>query len=280
MLLVFSSAHATTPCTSDGSLDAPRVATLGGSITEIVYALGQEDLLVGVDASSVYPQAVQELPQFGYFRQVSAEGVLSLAPTLVLAVESAGPPTSLAQIEAAGVEVVRIPDVYSVDGAKNKIRIIAKALDCVATGDALIAAMDQDLERFETVAHATAEPPRVLFIYARGGGTLNVSGEGTAADAMIQLAGGQNAIIGYTNYRPLTAEAVVAAAPDIILVLERGLATIGGTSGLMKLPGLALTPAGRNQRIVTIDDTLFLSFGPRLGEAVTLLHEGFFPDAP
>ncbi|GAB5519313.1 MAG: hemin ABC transporter substrate-binding protein [Rhodothermales bacterium] len=257
--------------------DPPRLVALGGSVTEIVYALGHGDQLVGVDASSVYPADALVQPQLGYFRQTSAEGVLSLAPTQVLAIASSGPPTALKQIEATGTPVVMVTDETSVAGAKTKIRTIAEALGATDAGEALIAQLDTDLAALPT---PSGTAPKVLFIYARGGGTLNVSGTETAAHSMIELAGGINAVTSYEGYRPLTAEAVVAAAPDVILVLDRGLATMGGIDGLLKQPGLALTPAGQARRIVSMDDTLFLSFGPRLGQAVRELHRRLYPTAP
>lgn len=254
-----------------------RVVALGGSITEIVYALGEGHRLVGVDASGIYPPAAQALPQLGYFRQISAEGVLSLNPDLVLALDEAGPPSSMVQLQAVGIPVKVIPSDESVEGARQKIRTIARALNREEQGETLIKNMEADLK---AIARSTPQsPPRVMFIYARGSGTLNVSGADTAADAMIKLAGAENAITGYNGYRPLTAEAAVAAAPDVILVLDRGLADLEGRTGLLELPGIALTPAGQSGNIVSMDDTLFLSFGPRLGLAVQELHTLLFADA-
>jgi iron complex transport system substrate-binding protein len=254
-----------------------RIIALGGSITEIVYALGEEHRLVGVDQSSIYPAAARALPQLGYFRQLSSEGVLSLNPSLVMALEGTGPQAALDQLRAAGVAVFTIPAEPSVAGARRKIRAVAAALHREEGGERLVARLEADLEQARRAVASASTRPRVLFIYARGGGTLNVSGRGTSADAMLALAGGINAVTAYEDYRPLTAEAVVAAAPDVILLLDGGLDAVGGVDGLLRLPGLALTPAGRARRIVSMDDALFLNFASRLGQAVLQLNKLLYP---
>lgn len=246
-------------------------------MTEIVYALGAGDQLVGRDASSLYPEAAQELPDVGYFRRVPAEGVLSLEPTLVLSAADTGPPSVLDQIRSAGVTVQQIPGKPTVDGAKAKIRAVAEALGRTERGEQLIQELESDMAKARELREQVDETPRVLFIYARGAGTMNVAGAGTEAEAMIELAGAQNAVSGFEGYKPMTAEAVSAAAPDVILMLERGLESIGGVGGLLEQPGIALTPAGENRRIVAMDDLLLLGFGPRLGEATLELTRKLHP---
>lgn len=249
--------------------DAPRVVALGGPITEIVYALGADDQIVGVDKSSLYPKAATERPQVGYFRGFSAEGVLSLKPDLVLAMDGSGPPPALAALRKAGVRVVEIGDAQTVDEATARIRAVAAALGRAEAGDRLVKTLRADLGK---LSKPGGEPPRVLFVYARGGGTLNVAGTGNAADAMIRLVGGVNAMTSYEGFRPLTAEAVVAAKPDVILLTDRGLGSLGGQAGFLKTPGVALTPAAKSGRIVSLPDLLLLGFGPRLGEAAVQLQ--------
>lgn len=258
--------------------DATRVVALGGSVTETVYALGAGSQVVGVDLSSGYPPAVRDVAQLGYFRRLSAEGVISLSPTLVLASEGTGPPAVIDQIRSAGVPMLMIPSDPSVEGTKAKIRLIAEALQQEDKAEALIADMEADMATAGQWLDGASEKPRVLFIYARGAGTASVAGAETSADTMIRLAGGENAIQGFTGFRPLTPEAVVQVAPDVILMPERGLESIGGIDGLLKLPGVALTPAGRNRSVVAIDDLLLLGFGPRLGQAVLELSRGLHPE--
>lgn len=251
--------------------DTSRLVTVGSAITETVYALQGEKNLVGVDTSSFYPPEARKLPQVGYERMLAAEGVLSLKPTLIIASAESGPPTVIEQIKSAGTPLLIIPAEHSVAGAKKKIELIAAALHTEPLGQQLIAKIDADLQPAQAILAENKDKPRVLFIYARGGGTLNVAGQATAADAMIQLAGGVNAIQGFNGYRPLTPEAAVTAKPDVILLTERGLASAGGKDGLLKYPGLALTPAGKSDHIAVLDDVLLLSFGPRTGQAVSEL---------
>lgn len=260
--------------------DTSRLVTIGGAVTEIVYALGAGLQLVGVDTSSTYPEGAMQLPQVGYQRALSAEGVLSLRPSLILATAEAGPPAALSQVRAAGVTVLAVPSVYTVDGVRTKIRLITTALGREAQGERLLHALANDLAEAMAVRRHRQGNPKVLFIYARGAGTLNVAGLGTAAAAMIHLAGGRNAVTGYEGYRPLTAEAVVAAAPDVVLIPARGLESVGGIDGLLTLPGMALTPAGSRRRVIAMDDLSLLGFGPRMGQAVRELTSRFYDVLP
>lgn len=253
--------------------DAPRLVSIGGPVTEIVYTLGADKNLVGTDTSSIYPQAATKLPQVGYQRSLSAEGVLGLHPTLILASAEAGPPPVVEQLKQSGVSWVTIPADNTIEGAKAKIRAVAGALQRDAQGETLVLHLTEEVAKAQALLASETSKPKVLFIYARGGGTVNVAGQGTAADAMITLAGGINAVSGYTGYKPITAEAVVAAAPDIILIPSRGLESIGGINGLLSQPGLAETPAGKSRKVVAMDDLLLLGFGPRLGEAVLQLTQ-------
>jgi iron complex transport system substrate-binding protein len=251
--------------------EAPRLISIGGPVTEIVYALDANKNLIGTDTSSIYPEAATKLPQVGYQRSLSAEGVLGLRPTLILASADAGPTPVVEQLKQSGVNWVTIPAENSVEGAKAKIGSVAHALHRDAQGEALVLHLDEEIVKAQGLLASEKSKPKVLFIYARGGGTVNVAGQGTAADAMITLAGGVNAVTGYTGYKPITAEAVVAAAPDIILIPSRGLESVSGIDGLLAQPGLAETPAGKSRKVVAMDDLLLLGFGPRLGEAVLQL---------
>ena len=256
---------------------APRIVALGGPVTETVYALGAGELLVGTDSSSVYPEAATKLPQVGYQRTLAAEGILSLKPTLVLASDEAGPPAALEQLRAAGVEISLVPSEHSVAGAQAKVLAIAKVLNRTAEGEKLAAAIDAQGREAAGIIAAAPGKPKVLFLYARGASTLNVSGHGTAADAMISLVGARNAVTGYEGYKPLTAEAAVAAAPDYILMMSRGVDSMGGKDAVLTQPGLALTPAGQKKQVVAIDDLLLLGFGPRTGAALTELARALHP---
>lgn len=262
---------------------APRIVSIGGPVTEIVYALGAGADVVGVDTSSTFPEAATQLPQVGYQRRLSAEGVLSLQPDVVLVTSDAGPPVALEHLKTV-VELVEVPAVYTAAGAAAKIRLIARALGRKDQGERLVETLRRDLAAAAATVRQSRSQPRVLFLYARGLGTLYVSGTGTAADAMIRLAGGVNAVTEYQEFKPFTPEAVVAAAPDVLLMLSRGLDSLGGVEGLLKLPGIALTEAAKQRRIVAMDDLYLSSFGPRLGAAVKdlaiHLHPELQSDAP
>ncbi len=264
-------------CAAGWSASAePRVVCLGGALTECVFALGAGAQVVAVDDSSSFPAQAASLPRVGYYRMVSAEGVLSLKPDLVLASVEAGPPQALAQIERAGVRVVRISGDASVTGCVARVRAVGAALDRIEAAEALAAQIESELADFRP------SPPdgilvRVLFVFARGAGTLNVAGSGTAAAEMIRLSGGVNAVDAYSGYRPLTAEAVVQAAPDVVLLTSSGLVGIGGEDALWVMPGLKATPAAAAKRAVAMDDLLLLGFGPRLPEAVKILNQLLYP---
>ena len=261
-----------TGCASKTKVDAPdaapRIVTIGGGVTETAFALGAENQIVGVDTSSLYPEAATKLPQVGYQRQLAAEGVVSLKPTLVLATSDAGTPAALQQIEAAGIKIVSVPNDHTVAGATSRIRQIAAILNAGARGEELVKKLETDLQSAQTCVNSSGAKPKVLFIYARGAGAANVSGTNTAADEMIKLAGGVNAVTGFENYKPLTPEALVTAQPDVILLPALGLQSLGGADAVQQLPGVAQTPAGKNRRIMAVDDLLLLGFTPRLGEGV------------
>jgi iron complex transport system substrate-binding protein len=257
--------------------DTSRVVSGAGAITETICALGARDQLVAVDMSSVYPPEVSKLPQVGYLRQLAAEGILSVHPTLLLVTDDAGPPGVLAQIEKAGVRVVRLTNGHTPEAAEERIRAIGDELGKAPEAGLLIASMRKEVNAARVRAESSGPRPKVLFIYARGGGVMNVAGRATAADSIIALAGGTNAIQSYDGYKPLTAEAAAVAAPDFILVTSRGLESSGGVDALLTQPGLSLTPAGKDKQVIVMDDLLLLGFGPRLGQAVRELCDQLHP---
>ena len=244
-----------------------RLVSLGGPVTELVYALGRGETLVGRDTSSLFPAEALALPDVGYHRQLSAEGVLSLAPTFVLATAHAGPPEALDQLRAAGVTVLLLPEQATVDGARARAVAAGEALDREDEAQALVQSFDAGLNALTPLTSA----PKVMFVYARGGAALEVSGQETAADEMIRLVGAQNAVTGYTGYKPLTPEAAIAAAPDVLLMTTRGVESAGGEAAIWENPALLATPAGQRQRLIVMDDLLLLGFGPRLPEAAAQL---------
>ncbi|MFV0336987.1 MAG: hemin ABC transporter substrate-binding protein [Chthoniobacterales bacterium] len=253
--------------------DAPRLVSGSGAISEIICALGAQDQLVAVDTSSTYPEELSELPQVGYARALSAEGILAQRPTLLLVTEDAGPAPVLEKIKELGVSVETLSNGHTPEAAIERILAVGEAINRKAEAEKLAEKLKADLAQAKELQPAGADKPKVLFIYARGGGMMNVSGTGTGADAMIQLAGAQNAVTAYEGYKPLTAEAVITAAPDFILLTSHGLQSSGGVDAILAQPGISETPAGKNKRIFSMDDLLLLGFGPRLGESVTQLSK-------
>lgn len=255
-----------------------RIISLNGDITEIVFALGLGDNVVGVDTSAAYPPAVEELPTIGYQRQLNAEGLLALNPTVVIGDEAAGPPEVLEQVRAAGVPVALTTDPPTLDSPIQKVRFVAQALGVPERGEALVAQIEADLAAAQALREqATSPPPRVLFFYLRGTSTQAVAGTNTPADVMITAAGGINAAAeaGIAGFESLSPETVIAAQPEVFLLLEHGLESVGGIDGFLAIPGLAETPAGANRRVVAMDDLYLLGMGPRVGQALADLVVAF-----
>lgn len=258
--------------------DEPRVVTIGGAVTEIIYALGKESMLVGNDTTSYYPPAAATLPKVGYQRTLSAEGILSLKPTLIFTTDQAGPAVVLKQLQEAGVEIITLPEKYSVESTSEHIRTIANRLDAKEKGEALIAEMDTALRGLQEMLakDAALQKPRVLFLLQVGqSGAPLVAGRNTAADSIIKLAGGENVVDAYEGYKPYNREAAVAAEPDILLTTDHTLDGVGGKEKLLELPGIALTPAGKAKRLISMDALLLLGFGPRTAQAGQELSESF-----
>lgn len=253
-----------------------RIVSLNGSTTEILFALGVGERVVGRDDSSYYPAATLRLPSVGYQFRLNAEGILALRPTLVLGREDVKPPQVLEQLEGAGVSVVRVPDRPTLEGAREKIRTIAAAVGRVQRGEELIRAMERDLLALRSKLAQQRSKLKGLFLYLRGPEATFVCGEGSNPVGMMALAGITNAARGIKDCTQMTAEAVVAAQPDLIVVFTKGLASIGGLEGLRKLPGVAQTPAGQAGRVVAIDDLYLGAFGPRTGRAALDLFIGAY----
>jgi len=246
-----------------------RIVSLNGTVTEVVCALGFERSLVGVDVTSTYPASVQKLPKVGHNRNISAEPVLALQPDLILATSNFLAPAVIGQFNATGVKTVVLQQEYSVEGTKKLIREIAAALQATEKGAALCKQLDQQQQALKVIPQAK----KVLFIYARGAGTMMVAGQETPLDKIITLAGAKNAASGFKDFKPLTTEALVAANPDVILLFDTGLESVGGVTGLLKVPGVPQTTAGKQQKIIAMDGQLLSGFGPRVLEAVKVLSE-------
>jgi iron complex transport system substrate-binding protein len=256
-----------------------RIVSIGGALTEIMYEMGAQSCLVGVDATSTFPKEALLIPQVGYARSLSAEGILAIAPTRVIVTEEAGPPSVLRQISAAGVAVEVLDSGYRYQGLIRRIAVLGHLLHQESAAVILIERLNLEWNQLyspdSSNASAHSTPRRVLFLFAHSANRLMAAGTQTGAHAMIEYAGAINAASGYSGYRPLTPEALVSARPDILLITDHGLRALGDLSSVLKLPGVMQTPAGKNHHIITMEANLLLGFGPRLPFAVKSLMSQF-----
>jgi iron complex transport system substrate-binding protein len=252
------------------------VVVIGGALTEIAYRLGQQDRIVAVDQTSVYPAAARQKPDVGYMRTLSAEGVLSARPDLILAIEGSGPPAALDILEHALVPVVIVPERHSIAGVAEKIRMVGAVFGVAGPAERLAARVIGDGAALAAARDRVTVRRRVIFILSLAGGRILASGTGTAADAMLGLAGAINAVTGFSGYKPLSDEAVIAAAPDAILVMIGGPAPIT-VDEIFAGAALAATPAGRARRLITMDGLYLLGFGPRTVAAAHGLAIALYP---
>jgi iron complex transport system substrate-binding protein len=265
--------------------DISRIIPLNGVTAEILWDLGLGANVAGVDVTATYPEAYHAYPNIGFGRQLAAEGILALNPTVVIGDTTAGPPEVIDQIRGAGVPVVIIKEFTDLQAPFEKIDAIAGALGVTDAGTELKKQVQAEVDAALDLAKTATSHPRVLFVYIRGSATQLIGGEGSGADTLIDAAGGIDAgtEAGVKGYVPVSAETLVTAAPDVILVMQSGVDSIGGMEGFLKIPGIAETPAGQNKNILTFDDQYLLGLGPRLGEMLTdltyALHAELVPPA-
>lgn len=238
-----------------------RVVVVGGALTEIVVALGQLDRVIGRDTTSTWPEDVTALPDVGYMRALSPEGLLALDPDLILADAGSGPPETIAVIEAAQVPFLHVDAAYDAEGVLGRISAVSEALG--VDGSALYAEIEAEFLELAAARAALGDPVRVMFIISATGGRINASGRGTAADGIIELAGAVNVIDDFQGYRQLNDEAVASAAPEAIIMMDRGGDHALTDAQILSHPALSLTPAARDGRVVRMDGLYLLGFGPR-----------------
>jgi len=249
--------------------DQTRIVSLNGSVTEILCGLGLEKNIVGTDVTSTFPATIQDKPKVGHNRNMSAEAIIALKPDLIVGTRSKLNPELITQLQSANIKVILFDHEYSVDGAKQLVGAVADSLGMSNQSAALTSKIDADIQ----AAAKPAKTPAVLFIYARGAGTMMVGGANTEVDKMISLAGGKNAVTGFEDFKPLTAEALVAANPDVILMFDSGLSSLGGLKGLQAVQGMSQTNAGKNGSVIEMDGQYLTGFGPRTGQAIAELSK-------
>lgn len=248
-----------------------RIVSIGGTLTEILFELGMGDKLVAIDATSIYPQdKTKDIKNLGYKQSISMEGIVSLNPDLVLASSKLAPKKLLQDLKKLKVNVVVVEEKDSFESAKNKISIVAKSVSKVNQGKALIANLEKDFQKARQTVSDENEK-KLIFIYARGGNRVFLSGAKTAAHEMMTLAGAQNAFSQVEGFKPITTESLIKGNPDAIVMLKSGMESLKDPWSAIK--GIEHTNAGKNKKIIVVDDSAFLGFGPRSAKELLSLSE-------
>jgi len=271
---------------ADGkAYDTSRIVSVGGDVTEILYELGVGDAIVAIDTTSVHPQPdVSQKKSVGYMRALSSEGVLAVGPTLILATDAAGPPEVVAALKGSSVPFITVDGPDTPEGVTQKIKLVAKAVGKVEAGDTLA---DRVGAQFNAAAEARkrlSKSVRALFLLSVQSGRALAGGQHTAADAMLALAGAENVITSFEGYKPLSGEAALGLAPDVIVVMQSAsghrTADAKGpiATEIAAIEGLAATPAAKSGRIIEFDGSLMLQFGPRAPAAARELMQIFYPE--
>lgn len=258
-----------------GAVVPKRVITLGSALTETVYAMGYGAFIVATDVTSVSPAEAAKLPRVSKNRSVSTEGLLAYRPDLILAPAGDISAAVVSQLKSAGVRVVEVRQEYSEKGAVQYIQTVAQAMNAPEKGKSLVAKVQQELSAAKTAIQKSAigKKTKVLFIYARGTGTMSVAGKGSSLDAIIELSGARNAVQEFADFKPYTTESLVKANPDIILMFDFGISSLGGKDAILKMPGVRATSAGKNKRIIQMNGPLLINFSTRLPEAILQLNK-------
>ncbi|WP_312136907.1 hemin ABC transporter substrate-binding protein [Sphingobacterium sp.] len=248
-----------------------RIISLSGAITEVLDGLGVGKQIIAVDLTSDYPSYISQLPKVSKNRSVTIEALSSFRPDLVLALKGELSADIQVQLQKLKIPFVLVTQEFSSGGLQSFIKTIAKAVDQEQKGTALASKLSQDLSNLAKKTKHSSQ--KILFIYARGAGHMSVAGQSTSIDAVIKEAGFQNAMKGFTGFKTYNTEALVAANPDVILLFSFGISSLGGSEGILKMPGVKLTNAGKNQKIVAMDATLLNNYSLRLPEAIAKLQD-------
>lgn len=270
LLWVFLIPVTVTAGTFTADVNKQRIVSVGGGLTEILYELGLKGEIVGVDTTSKWPKSAMEKPQVGYQRRLSAEGILSLKPTALMVTQDAGPKEVLEQIKNAGIPVNVFTTEESVEGVVKNIKLVAKSVNKVSEGDALVSKINNDYKQIQKTLEAIPSKPSVAFFLGMGKGSPMVAGSNTGAASMINLAGGSNAFETIESYKKISTESMIEAAPQVILIAKHA-AKGKELDEILQLKSIKLTPAAKDKRVIIVDTLLMLGFGPRIVEAIDTL---------
>lgn len=253
-----------------------HIISIGGSITEIIYALGEEDRLVARDSTSIFPQEALQLPDIGYIRRLAPEGVLSVHPSMIISLEGAGPPEAVDVIKSSNIPFVEIKESYDRQGVISKILAVGKALDADKKAQVLADKVNIDFDKTEAVIGSIAAPKKVLFVLSNNGGKILAAGANTSAEGMIIMAGAENALASMQGYKPATDEAILKAAPDVIVMMDRHGSDGAPQDDILTHPAIIGTPAGQTKSLIKMDGLYLLGYGPRTGKAVLELSQKIY----
>lgn len=263
--------------TAPTAFSAQRVVVLANGVAEIIQALNGQSIMVGRDISST-EDSLSDIPIVTSGHQVLPEKIIALKPDLVIVDASTGPKAAIESIKAAGITVTETPESWSLEDLPIKVRAVGRAIGAVQQAEQLVQELNHSL-KVSTLKNS----PRVAFLYLRGTSSIYlIGGAGSGADSLFKAIGaidvGAQALD--RPFNTLTAESLAALNPDVIVVMSKGLESVGGVEGLLKLPGVAQTNAGKNSAIIDVDDSLLLSFGPRTPSLIEALAVAFSKVAP
>ena len=260
--------------------DPSRIISIGGDITEILYAIGAETKIVAVDATSQFPpEALQQKANVGYMRALSAEGVLSVGASLIIASDRAGPPEVVSALKSSPVAYVEIVENFSPQGIANKTRHVSRVVGLEAAGNELAARMERDFQALAKQRGLIKRPLRALFVLNVANGRATVGGRNTSADAMLKLAGAENAASSINGFKPMSDEAMAEIRPEAIVLMHNS-SSGHDAEQLMTMRGASASPAVREKRIIRMDGLYLLGFGPRAAAAAHDLMRALYPDLP
>lgn len=254
-----------------------RIITAGSSSTEIVCALGYCDKIIATDLTSKYPEKVQSLPSIGYRSGIAAEGIVSLTPDLIIFEKDYVKDEVISQIRSTGIKIIVVDHEQNFESTQRRIRAIALALNKQQDGEKLIQKISADLSALKKKVDASTNRPKVLCVYARGAGNMQVAGSNTSF-GLLPLAGVENALAQVDGYKPLNAESLIQTNPDYILLFTSGLESIGGIDGVLAITGVAQTTAGKKRQIISMEGTFLTNWGPRVALAAEELFSLTHPE--
>jgi iron complex transport system substrate-binding protein len=258
--------------------DTSKILSIGGDITEILYAIGAGDKIVAIDTTSKEPpRALAEKPNVGYMRALSTEGVLSVGATVIVASDRAGPPEVVKALKSTAVPYIEIAEVFNPRGVADKARVVSRIVGLESKGEELALSIEREFKALDEARAAIKKPLRALFVINVVNDRAMVGGKDTSADAILALAGAENAAASVTGFKPLSDEAVVALQPDFIVTMRR---SDGGndSSQLLGMKGMDATPAGQAKRILDMDGLYVLGFGPRAPAAARDIMNAMYPE--